>query len=152
MKMSKRLVAGLGVLMLGASSLLQAAPQYDGRGPDHDRGGYDHPDPGRGPDRGPDRGPGEPNWRRPPQDFGPVRQIIHDHREHFTRGAPPPPGIHIVRGQPLPHGYYGERLDPRAVARLPAYHGYEWRRVGGDVALIAIGTGIVYEVLNNVLY
>ncbi|SDS38987.1 regulator RcnB of Ni and Co efflux [Pseudomonas asplenii] len=148
MKMSKRLIAGLGVFMLGASSLLQAAPQFDGRGPDQDRGGYGQQDHGRGPDRG----PGEPNWRRPPQDFGPVRQIIHDDREHFTRGAPPPPGIRIVRGQPLPPGYYGERLDPRAVARLPAYHGYEWRRVGGDVALVAIGTGIVYEVLNDVLY
>ncbi len=146
MKMSKRLIAGLGVFMLGVSSLLQAAPQFDGRGPDQDRGGYSQQDHGRGPDRG------EPNWRRPPQDFGPVRQIIHDDREHFTRGAPPPPGIRIVRGQPLPPGYYGERLDPRAVARLPAYHGYEWRRVGGDVALVAIGTGIVYEVLNDVLY
>ncbi|NWA04032.1 anti-virulence regulator CigR family protein [Pseudomonas gingeri] len=147
MKMPKRLVAGLGVLMLGASSLLQAAPQDDGRGPDHDRGGY-----GQQQGRGPDRGPGEQNWRRPPQDFGPVRQIIHDDREHFTRGAPPPPGIRVMRGQPLPHGYYGERLDPRAVARLPVYHGYEWRRVGGDVALIEVGTGIVYEVLNSVLY
>ncbi|MGY2283647.1 anti-virulence regulator CigR family protein [Pseudomonas gingeri] len=148
MKMPKRLVAGLGMLMLGASSLLQAAPQDDGRGPDHDRGGHGQQEQGRGPDRG----PGEQNWRRPPQDFGPVRQIIHDDREHFTRGAPPPPGIRVVRGQPLPHGYYGERLDPRAVARLPAYHGYEWRRVGGDVALIEVGTGIVYEVLNSVLY
>ena len=35
--------------------------------------------------------------------------------------------------------------------RLPRYEGYEWRRMGTDVVLIAIGTGIVYEVLQGVL-
>jgi Ni/Co efflux regulator RcnB len=36
--------------------------------------------------------------------------------------------------------------------RLPYYPGYEWRRAGGDVVLIAAATGIVYEVLQGVLY
>jgi hypothetical protein len=52
----------------------------------------------------------------------------------------------------LPHGYYGERLDGRALGRLPVYPGYEWRRAGGDIVLIAVGTGIVYEILDGVLY
>jgi Ni/Co efflux regulator RcnB len=51
----------------------------------------------------------------------------------------------------LPHGYYGERLDNRALGRLPHYPGYEWRRAGGDIVLIAVGTGIVYEILEGVL-
>jgi Ni/Co efflux regulator RcnB len=71
---------------------------------------------------------------------------------YFVRGAPPPPGIHLERGRPLPHGYYGERLDGRALSRLPVYPGYEWRRAGGDIVLIAVGTGIVYEILDGVLY
>ena len=145
MKMPKRLMAGLGLLALSASPLLHAEDQM--RGEDHDRGSYDQ----RGADRGPDRGHDEHDAHRPPQDFGPVRRIIHDDREHFGRGAPPPPGYHLVRGQPLPRGYEGERLDGRALARLPMYEGYEWRRMGSDVVLIAVGTGIVYEILDGVL-
>ncbi|WP_248799709.1 anti-virulence regulator CigR family protein [Pseudomonas sp. MWU13-2105] len=147
MKMPKRLMAGLGLLVLSASPLLHAEDQM--RGEDHDRGGYDQRD--RGGDRGPDRGRDERNAHRPPQDFGPIRQIIHEDREHFGRGAPPPPGYRLVRGQPLPRGYEGERLDGRALGRLPVYEGYEWRRMGSDVVLIAIGTGIVYEILDGVL-
>jgi Ni/Co efflux regulator RcnB len=52
----------------------------------------------------------------------------------------------------LPRGYYGERLDDRALSRLPYYPGYEWRRMGGDIVLIVVGTGVVYEVLEGVLY
>ncbi|NWB88740.1 anti-virulence regulator CigR family protein [Pseudomonas gingeri] len=141
MKMPKRLMAGLGLLVLSASPLLHAEDQWHGE--DHDHGGYDQ--------RGPDRGHDERNMHRPPQDFGPVRQIIHDDREHFGRGAPPPPGYRLERGRPLPRGYEGERLDDRALSRLPRYEGYEWRRIGNDVVLITIGTGVVYEILDGVL-
>lgn len=147
MKMPKRLISGLGVLMLSATPVLHAsADQHD----DHDHGGpqghYEHYDDGH-------RG-GQDHYRGgpPPRDFGPVRQTIHDHRDYFVRGAPPPPGIYVVRGRPLPHGYYGERLDNRALSHLPYYQGYEWRRAGSDIVLIAVGTGIVYEVLQGVLY
>ena len=148
MKMPKRLIAGLGVLMLGASALAQAAPpdqRGDGDGPG--RGGPQGQHEQRGDDH---RGP-QDNRRGPPRDFGPVRQIIHDNHGQFSRGAPPPPNVRLVRGQPLPRGYYGERLDSRALSRLPAYQGYEWRRSGPDVVLIAVGTGIVYEILDGVL-
>lgn len=159
MKMPKRLIAGLGILMIGASPLLQAAPGPGGPGgPDEQRQGGQQqhqqaqPQQGRG---GPQAQHGNGNGpqkggQRPPQDFGPVRQTIHDNRDSFGRGNPPPPGIRVVKGQPLPHGY-GKRLDNRALAHLPHYQGYEWRRMGTDVVLIAIGTGIVYEVLQGVL-
>jgi Ni/Co efflux regulator RcnB len=145
MTMPKRLIAGLGVLLLGASALVQAAP-YDQGGPD--RGGPQGQNEHRGDEH---RGPQENHRGGPPQDFGPVRQIIRDNHGQFSRGAQPPPGVHLVRGQPLPHGYYGEHLDSRSLARLPYYQGYEWRRSGPDVVLIAVGTGIVYEILDGVL-
>ncbi|MBY8935474.1 hypothetical protein PS925_04816 [Pseudomonas fluorescens] len=151
MKMPKRLIAGLGVLMISATPLLASADQRD----DHDHGGpqqghYDN----RGDNHGDDhRGPqNDHRGGPPPRDFGPVRQTIRDNHGYFVRGAPPPPGIHLERGRPLPHGYYGERLDGRALGRLPVYPGYEWRRAGGDIVLIAVGTGIVYEILDGVLY
>lgn len=42
-------------------------------------------------------------------------------------------------------------MDGRLLSHLPYYPGYEWRQVGRDVVLIAIATGIVYEILDNVL-
>ncbi|SDA30386.1 regulator RcnB of Ni and Co efflux [Pseudomonas sp. NFPP10] len=147
MKMPKRLIAGAAVLMLCASPLLQVMAD--------ERGGYDRggPQQGHRDNRGNEhRGPGDDRRGGPPRDFGPVRQTIRDNHGYFVRGAPPPPGIHLVRGQPLPRGYYGERLEPRALSRLPVYPGYEWRRMGGDIVLIAVGTGIVYEILDGVLY
>nr|BFD38752.1 anti-virulence regulator CigR family protein [Pseudomonas sp. FFPRI_1] len=151
MKMPKRLIAGAAVLMLSASPLLQV--MADERG-DYDRGGArGGPQQGHWDNRGGDhRGPGDDHRGGPPRDFGPVRQTIHDNHGYFVRGAPPPPGVHLVRGQPLPRGYYGERLDSRALSRLPVYQGYEWRRMGADIVLIAAGTGIVYEILDGVLY
>ncbi|MFS2200183.1 anti-virulence regulator CigR family protein [Pseudomonas sp. Pseusp3] len=143
MKMSKRLMAGLGVLLLG-TTLHANADQHDDHGRYDNHGDY-HGDERRVPQDYHHGGP-------PPRDFAPVRQAIHDNHVYFVRGAPPPPGVIVVRGRPLPRGYYGERLDNRALSRLPYYPGYEWRRAGADVVLIAAGTGIVYEVLQGVLY
>lgn len=146
MKMPKRLIASLGVLMLSATPLLHASADQRN---DHDHGG---PQQGQYDNHDNDHRGGQDNHRGgPPRDFGPVRQTIHDHHDYFVRGAPPPPGIHLERGRPLPHGYYGERLDNRALSRLPYYQGYEWRRAGSDIVLIAMGTGIVYEILEGVL-
>jgi Ni/Co efflux regulator RcnB len=143
MKMPERLIAGLGVLMLSASALVQAAPP-DQRGNGPDRGGP----------QGQNMQRGQQDNRRggPPEDFGPVRQVIRDNHNDFRRGASPPPGVRLVRGQPLPRNYYGERLDGRALAHLPQYPGYEWRRSGGDIVLIAIGTSVVYQILDGTLY
>jgi len=166
MKVSNRLIAGLGVLMLSASALAKAAPPDQRGGDDNGPGQHqDHGQPG-GPQG--DRGKGNNNGNdhrdepradnrgnnqrggRPPADFGEVRRTISEHREVIGRGQPLPPGVHIIKGHPLPRGY-GRRLDPRSLQYLPQYDGYEWRRLGPDVVLIAIGSGIVYEILDGVL-
>jgi Ni/Co efflux regulator RcnB len=158
MKVSNRLISGLGVLMLSASALVHAAP------PDQ-RGGHDDHGPGQHQDHGPqgfseerrgddyradNRGADHRGGNRPPADFGDVRRTIQEHREIIGRGQPLPPDVHIVRGHPLPRGY-GRRLDARSLEYLPRYDGYEWRRLGPDVVLVALGSGIVYEILEGVL-
>ncbi|MFJ4144847.1 anti-virulence regulator CigR family protein [Pseudomonas sp. NPDC089734] len=154
MKLPNRFVAGLGILLISASPLLQAAPpdQRD----DHDNRGGQHQQ--QGPGGSNDRGHGNQGHQdnrggggnRPPQDFGQVRQTFQQHRDVIGRGQPLPPGVHIVKGKPLPRGY-GKRLDSRSLQYLPRYDGYEWRRLGTDVVLIAVGTGIVYAILDGVL-
>jgi len=42
-------------------------------------------------------------------------------------------------------------LPPGIVRQLPDYPGYEWRQLGTDVVLIAVGTGLVYAILQGVL-
>ncbi|MGH8419732.1 MAG: anti-virulence regulator CigR family protein [Pseudomonas sp.] len=161
MKVSNRLIAGLGVLMVSASALVHAAPP-DQRGGHDDRGAGQHeergrqgsPQDNRGDDRGDDhraddRGD-DRRGGRPPEDFGDVRRTIQEHRDVIGRGQPLPPGVHVVKGRPLPSGY-GRRLDARSQQYLPRYDGYEWRRLGPDIALVAIGSGIVYEILEGVL-
>lgn len=169
MKVSNRLIAGLGVLMVSASALVHAAPPdqrggHDDNGPgqhqDHAQQGgpqsgsqgnrgNDHGDDHRNDQHADNRG-GNQRGGRPPEDFGDVRRTIQEHREVIGRGQPLPPNIHVVKGHPLPRGY-GRRLDDRSLQYLPRYDGYEWRRLGPDVVLIAIGSGIVYEILEGVL-
>ena len=168
MKLPNRLIAGLGILMISASPLLQAAPQDQRGGPDDNRQGQQQ---GPGPQskggheqgrQGQNPGPGNDNrpqqqahqdnrgGNRPPENFDDVRHTIQQHRDVIGRGKPLPPNIHVVKGRPLPPGY-GKRLDSRSLQHLPHYDGYEWRRLGSDVVLIAVGTGIVYAILDGVL-
>lgn len=151
MNTSRSLIAvALGTLIALGMPLAQAAP-----GPDNQQGGPQQHNQGKG--HGEAQGHSQNGQHgnqghgaRPPQDFSPVRDTIREHRTDFGRGTPLPPGIQVAKGRPLPQGY-GHRLDRNALSRLPHYDGYEWRRLGTDVVLIAVGTGIVYEILNGVL-
>jgi Ni/Co efflux regulator RcnB len=78
-----------------------------------------------------------PRYQQPPRHFRQVHQSFHQH-------------IRIVEGRRLPRGY-GHRLDAHALRGLPHYHGYEWRRTGSDIVLIAVTSGIVYAILRGVL-
>lgn len=161
MKLSKPLMAGLGILLLGITPLVQAAPgqpddqrqggQQQDRPEQHEQQRNEHGNPqGDGQQRPQQQAREHQNGGRPPQDFAPIRQTIQDHRDSFGHGNPLPPNVRAEKGRPLPHGY-GKRLDSRALAQLPRYPGYEWRRLGNDVVLISIGSGIVYEIMSGVL-
>lgn len=87
---------------------------------------------------------------QPPADFSSVRQDVYNQRQAIGRGPDVPSHVQIVKGRPMPAGY-GRRLPPPVLANLPHYDGYEWRRVGADMVLVALTSGIVYEILANVL-
>ncbi|MNP66634.1 hypothetical protein D3C76_1623650 [compost metagenome] len=63
-----------------------------------------------------------------------------------------PPGIkkNLARGKPLPPGI-AKKLDGRLISQLPYYEGYEWMQAGADLILVAVATGIIYEVLDRAL-
>ena len=88
----------------------------------------------------------------PSVDLGAVRITLRDYRDLLAPASSLPPGIqnNLARGKPLPPGI-AKTMDSRLLDRLPRYDGYEWKQIGRDVILVAIATGIVYEILENVL-
>lgn len=85
-------------------------------------------------------------------DIDAVRLILGDNRNLIGPTSALPPGIakNLARGKPLPPGI-AKNFDSRLLGKLPRYDGYEWKQIGTDVVLVAIATGIIYEVLRNVL-
>lgn len=97
---------------------------------------------------------GDSGWDRGPTiDVGGIRVIFGDNRQYWGNAQPLPPGIqkNLARGKPLPPGI-AKKLDGRLAGRLPHYDGYEWLQAGTDVILVAVATGIIYEVLHDILH
>lgn len=92
------------------------------------------------------------DMRGPSIDIGQVRIILGDNRDLIGPAQSLPPGIrkNLARGKPLPPGI-AKRFDNRLLGQLPRYEGYEWQQVGTDVVLVTLATGLIYEILQNVL-
>jgi hypothetical protein len=91
------------------------------------------------------------DWRNGPSiDRGGILGVIGGYRDYWSPGPALPPGIqkNLARGKPLPPGI-AKKLDGRLLGHLPRYDGYEWQQVGTDLILVAIASGIIYEVLNG---
>jgi hypothetical protein len=127
--------SGLAIALAAQGAL--AAPKHDNAGK-HDGGGHDSDI--------------SVHLSAPSIDIGRVRIILGDNRQLIGPASPLPPGIakNLARGKPLPPGI-AKNFDSRVASQLPHYDGYEWKQIGTDVVLVAIATGIVYEVLRNVL-
>ncbi|MNE23817.1 hypothetical protein D3C80_1170880 [compost metagenome] len=91
------------------------------------------------------------DWHGGPSiDRGDVLGILSGHRSYWSPGPALPPGIqkNLARGKPLPPGI-AKKLDGRLLGQLPHYDGYEWMQAGVDLLLVAVATGIIYEVVNG---
>ena len=86
----------------------------------------------------------------PSVDRASVLSVLGGSRDYWSPRSALPPGIqkNLARGKPLPPGI-AKKLDGRLAGRLPHYDGYEWQQAGTDLILVAIATGIIYEVLNG---
>ncbi|MBS0410832.1 MAG: RcnB family protein [Proteobacteria bacterium] len=125
------------------------------RGGDRDRGGYRSGDRGGGRDWERGGGPG-PDYRGQRWDDRRNNGYWMNNRWHY---GPPPqemwgrPGFSLGfsdwrRGGYLPPYYRGWTVDDygRWGLRRPPY-GYHWVRVGDDYLLVAIATGLIFDVV-----
>ena len=85
-----------------------------------------------------------------PRNFNSLRNEIRKNNHYYSRGPAMPRHVKIVKGKRFPPGY-GRPLPYEQARYLPYYQGYEWRSVGRDLVLVAVGTGIIYAILDNVL-
>lgn len=88
----------------------------------------------------------------PSIDRGGILSVLQSNRSYWSSGSSLPPGIqkNLARGKPLPPGI-AKKLDGRLLGQLPRYEGYEWMQAGMDLILVAVATGVIYEVLGGVL-
>lgn len=134
----KKVLSGLLALTVAASAVASAGAAS--AQPGHDRG-RDH-------DRGQDRGRAAAH-----NDFkGPARWNA-PKRFKAARYAPPK-GYYVhnwSRGERLPSAYRGRGyvVDYRPYGLAAPPRGYEYVRVGNDVILTAIATGVIASVVAN---
>jgi hypothetical protein len=81
-----------------------------------------------------------------------IRSFFDGHRPDGLK--PLPPGIrkNLARGKTLPPGIAKKTLPSDLLGRLGARPGYEVAHVGWDVVLVEVATGIVRDVLKDVIH
>ncbi|MFQ6572154.1 anti-virulence regulator CigR family protein [Pseudomonas sp. UM16] len=151
---TRLLLAILTSVVFTASSAMALADPGNGNSQGHGKGdgqkNQNHSNPGgSGKGKSDDRS----DWDHGPSiDRGGVLSVLNSYHDYWSPGSALPPGIqkNLARGKPLPPGI-AKKLDGRLLGRLPHYDGYEWQQAGTDLILVAIATGIIYEVLNGAL-
>ena len=152
----KAIIAAVTSAALLAASATAFADPGNGKGNDKGQGqgkGQAQHGQGQGNAGGNKSGSNGTDWHHGPSiDRGDVLGILNGHRNYWTPGPDLPPGIqkNLARGKPLPPGI-AKKLDGRLLGQLPRYAGYEWMQAGTDLILVAVATGIIYEVLSDVL-
>ena len=140
---SRSLIAAVTCVALVCGSVTALADPGKGQG----NGKAEHGNQGSHGNKSKDSG----DWSHGPSiNRGSVLGIIGDNRDYWSPGPALPPGIqkNLARGKPLPPGI-AKKLDGRLIGRLPHYDGYEWQQVGTDLILIALASGLIYEILDG---
>lgn len=110
----------------------------------------------------PDRAAGPPGQQRQQAESGytlrisagittrEARQLAAQHG--LTGLKPLPPGIrkNLARGKPLPPGIEKTRMPAGFIGQLPRHEGYEWQRAGADLVLVATGSRVVADLVEDV--
>ena len=149
----RRLIAAVTCLALVSGTATALADpgneKGQGNGKGHPQNSQVHGNQGGHGGQGKNAGGGD--WSHGPRiDRGGILGIVGGYRDYWSPGPALPPGIqkNLARGKPLPPGI-AKKLDGRLIGRLPHYDGYEWQQVGTDLILVALATGLIYEVLNG---
>jgi Ni/Co efflux regulator RcnB len=153
-----RCAAALVIGSLAATGALADKPDWAGKGKGHDRGGHDERN-----DRRDDRERGGDARRH--HYFGDQqRSVVREYYGDVGRSGRCPPGLAKKHngcmppgqakkwrlGRPLPREVVYYQVPQDLAVRLgPAPRGHRYVRVAADILLIAFGTGIVVDALQD---
>lgn len=153
MSRSRALIATVTSLALVCGSALAWADPGNGKGQGNGKGNPSnsqvHGNQGGHGNQG--KNPAGGDWSNGPSiNRGSVLGVVGGYRDYWSPGPALPPGIqkNLARGKPLPPGI-AKKLDGRLLGHLPHYDGYEWQQAGTDLILVALATGLIYEVLTG---
>ncbi|WP_223520325.1 anti-virulence regulator CigR family protein [Pseudomonas sp. GL-B-19] len=146
----RSLIATVTCLALFCGSTTAIADPGNGKGQGNGKGNP-HNSEAQGNQGGKGKHSSDSDWDNGPSiNHASVLGIVNGYRDYWSPGPALPPGIqkNLARGKPLPPGI-AKKLDGRLVGTLPHYDGYEWQQAGTDLILVALATGLIYEVLNG---
>ncbi|UII73420.1 RcnB family protein [Pseudomonas sp. HN11] len=147
---TRPLVVAVTCLALAIGSVTALADPGNGKGQGNGKGNSQGGQ-GHGNQSNKGKGSSGGDWSHGPSiDRAGVLGVLGGYRDYWRPGPSLPPGIqkNLARGKPLPPGI-AKKLDGRLLGRLPHYDGYEWQQAGTDLILVAIASGLIYEVLNG---
>lgn len=85
------------------------------------------------------------------QDRQAIRAYYQSHPEPAAEALPPGIRRNLARGKKLPPGIAKKALPPALDGQVSAPEGYETIQVGLDVLLVEAATGIIHDVLMDVV-
>ena len=85
------------------------------------------------------------------QERAQIREFYVSHGAPSVRALPPGIRKNLARGKPLPPGIAKKTLPAQLESALPLRDGYQRVQVGVDVLLVEIATGIIHDVLMDVI-
>ena len=85
------------------------------------------------------------------QERAQIREFYVSHGTPSVRALPPGIRKNLARGKPLPPGIAKKTLPAQLESALPLRDGYQRVQVGVDVLLVEIATGIIHDVLMDVI-
>lgn len=82
-----------------------------------------------------------------------ISDYVSQYREALVPAKPLPPGIakKVARGGTLPPGIAKRYLPQDLLVQLPPRPGYQWAVVDDDIVLIAAATGLIVDILADIL-
>jgi len=80
-----------------------------------------------------------------------IRAYYTDHGAGSVEALPPGIRKNLARGKPIPPGLARRVLPGTLEGRLPVRDGYQRVQVGWDVLLVEVATGVIHDVLMDVI-
>lgn len=79
-----------------------------------------------------------------------IRDYYQEHPATYSRDLPPGMQKRLARGKPLPPGI-AKQFPNELRGRMPHRPGYDYRVVGSDVMLVEVATGVIVDLLKDVM-